>query len=192
MGGPKGIDWLQIKTEYVTTKTTYSRLSEKYGVSMHQIHRVSAREHWVDQRKKYIEKCFRKTETAAMKREAKRLDRLIAATTKAIDVAMGAFEDDQQFNRYIVTEGYGPGMSEVSEKVFAKVDTKALKDLTGVIKDLTCLMREFYNLPTAAQAEAQRIAAERLELEKRKADADTPDDGGIEIVFSDEMEKYTK
>ena len=51
------------------------------------------------------------------------------------------------------------------------MDTKALKDLTGVLKDLTGLVRDLYGIPTQAQAEAQRIAAERLELERKKAEA---------------------
>lgn len=189
---PNTVDWKPIKTEYVTTRCSYRQLSDKYGVSVGLISKVANREQWREQRERFSNKCMQKVAEKAENREVNRLSRLIKATTKAIDVAMEAFEDDKQFNRYIVTEGYGPGMTETSEKVFDKVDTKALKDLTGVLKDLTSLMRDFYNIPTAAQAEAQRIAAERLELEKRKADAGESDGGGVEIVFSDEMEQYTR
>ena len=95
---------------------------------------------------------------------------------------MEAFEDEKQFNRYIVSEGCGDGFSETSEKIFDKVDTKALKDLTGVLKDLTGLMRDFYNIPTPAQAEAQRIAAERLALDKKRAEAGEATDTALEII----------
>ena len=74
---------------------------------------------------------------------------------------------------------------------FAKVDPKALKDLTGVLKDLTGLMRDFYNIPTPAQAEAQRIAAARLELDRKKAEADSTDDG-VEVVIKGEAEEWAK
>ena len=55
--------------------------------------------------------------------------------------------------------------------------------LTAVLKDLTGLMRDFYNIPTPAQAEAQRIASERLEMDRHKADASNDNLNEIEIVF---------
>jgi len=189
--GPKRIDWLPIKTEYITTHVTYRQLSEKYGVSIAQISRVSNKEHWTEQREQHAEKCFTKSEEKAANKEANRLARLMDATSKAIGVAMEAFEDDQQFNRYIVYESPLPGTSEARERVFEKVDTKALKDLTGVLKDLTSLMRDFYNIPTPAQAEAQRVAAARLELDQKKAAADSNDEG-IKVVISEEAEDWAK
>ena len=69
------------------------------------------------------------------------------------------------------------------ERTYQKVDTKALKDLTGVLKDLTGLVRDLYGIPTQAQAEAQRIAAERLELDRKKAeDGSTDTHAELEIV----------
>lgn len=191
MARPNSVDWNPIKTEYITTKCSYRQLSEKYGVSIAQISRVCKKEQWKEQREHHAEKCFRKAEEKAANKEANRLARLITATTKAIDVAMEAFEDEQQFNRYIISEGIGGGATETEERIYSKVDTKALKDLTGVLKDLTGLMRDFYNIPTPAQAEAQRIAAERLELEKKKTEADNTTDG-IEIIFPGEAEDWAK
>lgn len=189
---PNTVDWKPIKTEYVTTRCSYRQLSDKYGVSVGLISKVANREQWREQRERFSNKCMQKVAEKAENREVNRLSRLITATTKAIDVAIEAFKDDKQFNRYIVTEGYGPGMTETSEKVFDKVDTKALKDLTGVLKDLTSLMRDFYNIPTAAQAEAQRIAAERLELEKRKAEADTPGETSVTVRMEGEIDDWSK
>lgn len=199
-----GVDWAPIRTEYITTKCSYRQLSEKYGVAIGNISKVSVREHWKEQREQFVQKAFKKAEEKAANKEANRLARLIDATTKAIDVAMEAFEDEKQFNRYMVEkkEKYAVPLEQedgtmiderqwVEEKTFAKVDTKALKDLTGVLKDLTTLMRDFYNIPTPAQAEAQRIAAERLELEKKKTEADNTTDG-IEIIFPGEAEDWAK
>lgn len=183
MAKPGNVDWTPIRNEYVTTKVTYRQLSAKYGVAIGNISKVAIREQWKEQRERYVQKAYKKAEEKAANQEANRLARLISATTKAIDVAMEAFEDDKQFNRYIVTDSIGGGATETSEKEFAKVDTKALKDLTGVLKDLTALWRDFYNIPTPAQAEAQRIAAARLELEKQKAEASTGgDDTSLEVV----------
>lgn len=198
------VDWSPIKTEYITTKCSYRQLSEKYGVSIGMISKVSVRERWSEQREQFAHRCVKKAEKKAETKEVNRLARLISATTKAIDVAMEAFDDEHQFNRYLVEkrEKYAVGDVDddgtviterqwVDEETFAKVDTKALKDLTGVLKDLTSLMRDFYNIPTPAQAESQRIAAERLELERKKAEADTTDDG-IEIIIKGEAEEWSK
>lgn len=175
------VDWNAIRTEYVTTKCSYRQLSQKYGVAIGNISKVSVREQWRVQREQFVQKMFTKAEEKAADRQASRLARLIAATNKAIDVAMEAFEDERQFNRYIISEEVG-GAKETTEREFSKVDTKALKDLTGVLKDLTGLMRDFYNIPTPAQAEAQRIAAERLALERKKAEAGEVSDTRLELV----------
>ena len=43
-------------------------------------------------------------------------------------------------------------------------------------------MRDFYNIPTPAQAEAQRIAAERLALDKKRAEAGEATNTVLEII----------
>lgn len=86
-----------------------------------------------------------------------------------------------------MTETLTPGVSETKEKIFEKVDTKALRDVVYMLKELTGMMRDFYNIPTPAQAEAQRIAAERLELEKRRVDADTNEEREVGIVIMPEI-----
>jgi hypothetical protein len=53
-------------------------------------------------------------------------------------------------------------------------------------------MRDFYNMPTPAQAEAQRIAAERLELDKRKAENDEVTDTEVIVHFTGDIEEFSK
>lgn len=220
-------DWDALKMEYVTTKTSYAKLAEKYGISISQIKIVAAREGWTKERKKFASYVQQKAYRKACSHEADRLARLIAATTGAIDVAMRAIDDSEQFNRYLVerrekyivpveleagavaadgdwdgrTDGQKVGGASdggglegglprlvterqwTEERTYQKVDTKALKDLTGVLKDLTGLVRDLYGIPTQAQAEAQRIAAERLELDRKKAEDGSADTHAeLEIV----------
>ena len=186
MAKPGNVDWEAVKTEYVTKKVSYRQLSEKYGVAIGNISKQAIREHWREQREQFVHKAFKKAEEIAADNEANRLAKLIEATNRSIDFAMNALNDEQQFNRYIISEGIGAGATQTEERIYAKVDTKALKDLTSVIKDLTGLMRDFYNIPTAAQAEARRIAAERLEIERRKADAlvsdEDDDETGVVLI----------
>jgi len=197
-------DWKKIKTEYITTDISQRKLAQKYGVGPSRIAARSKAEQWVEQREQYRSKTIAKTLEKSSTIEANRLSRLMDTTTKAIDVAVKAFEDESQFNRYLVDrkETYASPLidedgetaiserSWTEEKIFSKVDTKALKDLTSVLKDLTSLMRDFYNIPTPAQAEAQRIAAERLDLDRLKADADKGAPEPVTIIMGGVADEY--
>lgn len=186
-------NWAPIKTEYVTGTATLKALAKKYGVGIQQTNMHSRTEHWVEQRKAYRARCVEKATQKAEDKEANRLARLMNATNRAIDVALGAFTDEEQFHRYIISEGIGGGATETTERIFAKVDTKALRDLSAVLKELTGLMRDFYNMPTPAQAEAQRIAAERLELDKKKAETGESLDTEVIVRFATEdADDYSK
>ena len=84
---------------------------------------------------------------------------------------------------------------EGAEKQFDKLDSKAIKDFTGALKDMTLVLRNLHNLPTQAEAEAQRIAAERLKLEQRKADAAEKAgevDKSIIVRLEGDLEAYAK
>ena len=200
------VNWEELKTEYITTDISQRKLAAKYGIGAVAISTRSKVEGWVEARKQYKAKTLAKTLEKSSTREANRLARLMDTTTKAIDVAVKAFEDESQFNRYLVDrrEAYASPLidedgetaiserSWTEEKVFSKVDTKALKDLTSVLKDLTSLMRDFYNIPTPAQAEAQRIAAERLELDRLKATASKETADDIEVIFNAGPEEWNE
>lgn len=169
------VNWETVKTEYITTDTSQRKLAAKYDIPLSNITRRSKAEKWVEQRQQYKDTVTAKTLVKTANKDANRLARLMDTTAKAVDVAARAFEDEEQFNRYLVETGPKSNRKTV-ERTFSKVDTKALKDLTAVLKDLTGLMREFYNIPTPAQAEAQRIAAERLAIEQRKSAFGSDDD----------------
>lgn len=187
------IDWAAIKTEYITTDTSYRRLSAKYGVSIAQICNVSKSEGWLEQRERHKNNVFTKACRKAEAKEVDRLARIGIAAGKALDVAVGAFEDEQQFNKYLVErrEKYagdieGPDgelLAErqwVEEQIYTKLDTKALKDLTAVLKDLTGIIRNVYGMPTQAEDAAQKLASERLDIEKQRLELDRARAGGDE------------
>lgn len=203
------VDWLVIKMEYVTTDLSLRKLAEKHGVNRTTIGQRCKAEGWVEARRRHKENILSKTTEKIANKEANKLARLAAATDKAIDVVVKAFEDEKQFNRYLVErmEEYAEpetiiddddtihsvGMRKYTEeRTFAKVDTKALKDLTTVLKDLTGLMRNIYGIPTQAEAESQRIAAERLKLEQLKASANDNSGDSIEVVFAAGPEEWNE
>ena len=197
------VDWAKLKVEYITTDISQREMAAKYGIGTMAISTRSKNEGWVAARKRYKDKTVAKSIEKSSVRDADRLARLMDTTSKAVEVAVCAFEDKSQFNRYLVDrrETYASpvvdddGVTAISERswteerVFSKVDTKALKDLTAVLKDLTGLMRDFYNIPTPAQAEAQRIAAERLALDKLKSDADRGAPEPVTVIMSGDVDE---
>lgn len=184
------INWKKIKTEYITTKISQRDLAEKYGVSRTSIQRKVRAEKWSDLRRQKEAKTAENVIQKAADADAAKLMRIGQAAGRALDVAVKALEDDKQFNRYIITDQVGGGATETHEYEFSKVDTRALKDLTAVIKELTGIFRDVYGLPTQPQAEAQRIAAERLNMDKEAKSDST--DNKVEIVISGEMEEWAK
>ena len=183
-------DWEAIKSEYITTDTSQSKLAKKYGVSRAQISNHSRKEGWVQARSNYLAGVMQKTLQNQQQQDANRLCKLMDATNKLIDISLRAINDEQQYNRFIVSEGIGEGMSETSEKVFEKIDTRALKDTVSVLKDLTAMVRDFYDLPTMAQREQRDINLARLEIEKKKADAANPSADGITIIVPKDAEDF--
>jgi hypothetical protein len=66
-GAPKkgeGIDWLEVKTLYVTTTYTCDQLAEKYDCSLNAVLEHSRKEGWVKARKKYQNERGKRTAAA--------------------------------------------------------------------------------------------------------------------------------
>lgn len=194
-------DWTQIEAEYIAGDMSIRELAQRLGVSYSTLSKMASRGSWTAKRKKMRQKVAKKALAGAQARYEKKLNKLINATERAMDTALKTLEDNEQFRRWIVTEGKGDGISRVEERVFNKTDTKALRDLTGVLRDLTVLARDFYGLPAPAQSVSQKIAKERLALEKRKTDAilresearlrgETPQE--IHVVLAEEAEELSE
>ena len=184
------LDWDAIKTEYVTTDTSLSKLAKKHGTTKQIIGKRCSSEGWVEQRRRYVDDTLTKTIQKHQQQDVNRLCKLMDATNKLIDISLRAINDEQQYNRFILSEGIGEGMSETSEKVFEKIDTRALKDTVSVLKDLTAMVRDFYDIPTVAQREQRDINLARLEIEKKKADAANPSADGITIIVPKDAEDF--
>lgn len=121
-------NWEKIKTEYITTDISQRKLAEKYGVPYPTLKYRAERDEWFKARKKHksrvVAKSTQKAEAKQIRIATKELT-LLDKIEKHLDRAIS---DVDQFNRYIVTEQVGHGMTETSEQLFDKVDMRALKD----------------------------------------------------------------
>ena len=105
-------DWQAIKTEYITTQTSYRKLAQKYGVSTTQICNVGRDEKWVEQREQYLNKTTAKTIEKISQQEANRAARIHTVADKLLN-KIEALVDS--------------GMP---------LDTKGVRALTAAVKDL--------------------------------------------------------
>ena len=161
-------DWTEIETMYITGNMSQKELAESLQISYSTLSKVATENKWSDKRKKFRKKTANKGLERASARISRKLAKLAEGTELLIDAALKALGDEKQFYRYIVSDGVGEGCSVTKEQIFDKLDAKALKDVTSALRDLTAMRRDLFGLPTQGETVAQKIAKEKLELEKRK------------------------
>ena len=77
-------DWQAIKTEYITTETSYRKLAQKYGVSTTQICNVGRDEKWVEQREQYLNNTTAKTLEKISQQQANRAAKVQTVADKLL------------------------------------------------------------------------------------------------------------
>lgn len=167
------IDWDIIKAEYLTTDTSYRKLSKKYDVSFSQLSARAKEEDWVKQKN----------------------DKAVQIGTAAINAS-----DEEKISEIKDLIGLNKRLIRLVEKTIkvyeedneSEPDVKSIKGLTDTISSLTANVRNLKGVPTQSEREAQEIAKERLAIEKSKADIDNT---SKEIVIKyegniDEFEEY--
>lgn len=193
------INWDALKTLYVTTQLSLNDLAKREGMKLHTVQERSRKDGWVAARMAFRAQAAAQAVDEAVDNEANRLIKIINAANSMAAVIEDAFTDPQQFKRHVVVDTIideeGSKNILTVEKQFAKLDSKAIKDFTGALKDMTLVLRNLHNLPTQAEAEAQRIAAERLKLDQRKVDAAEEAnkvDKSIVVKLEGDLEAYAK
>lgn len=77
-------DWQAIKTEYITTQTSYRKLAEKYGVSRVQIGNVGRDEKWVELRRQHLDNTVTKTVAAVENAQVERAKKMQSVADKLL------------------------------------------------------------------------------------------------------------
>ena len=107
-------DWQAIKTEYITTDTSYRKLAQKYGVSYNAIGNRSRQEKWQDLRDQHLSNTMTKTVNAIASQQANRAARLQTVADKLLSKV-----------ERLVDEG---------EELLT--DTSTMRDIARVLKDI--------------------------------------------------------
>lgn len=150
------IDWDIIKAEYLTTDTSYRKLSKKYNISLSQVALKAKQENWVKQKNDKSEQIGAIAISNSTDEKIDEINDLISLNNRLIKLV------DRKIKGYETTGNLGP-------------DVKSIKGLADTISGLTANVRNLKGIPTQAEKEAQKIAAGRLEIERKKLDGDEED-----------------
>ena len=77
-------DWQAIKTEYITTDTSYRKLAQKHGINVTTIAKTAGAENWVEERKQYATKTQAKTLEKISQQEANRAVKIHSVADKLL------------------------------------------------------------------------------------------------------------
>ena len=175
-------DWQKIKTEYITTDTSYRKLAQKYGVNSTTIAKRAGKEDWVSQRNQQASKTLSKTLAADSKRKADRMARIQDATDLLLDKIEQAISElniqlAKETHKERVVEYNNPErpdkptkeITHETEKIleFASIiDRQGLKQIASALKDI----KEVQMLKSELDRQEQeaRIANLRKQAEKEE------------------------
>ena len=136
------IDWQAIKTEYITTSTSYRKLAQKYGVSHVQIGNVGKEDKWVELRRQHLDRTVAKTVAAVESAQANRAKKMQSVADKLL-LRIEALVDDER-----------------------PLDTKAIRSLTAAVKDL----KEIQSIKSELDEKEQKARIANLEKQSEKDD----------------------
>lgn len=164
-------DWTKLKTEYVTSDISLRKLAEKYGIRQQTVFKKSKEQGWVEARKKHVAKVGAKAVTKIANQQANELAKELAIADKISNVLQKALDDAEQFNRYVVETRTQLGdamIQETEERVFQKVDMRALKDAASALKMVEEMKRSMANIMKPEQINREKREARKLELEEER------------------------
>ena len=135
-------DWQAIKTEYITTQTSYRKLAQKHGVNVTNIAKKASAEGWVEQRKQYINKTQTKTLEKISQQEANRAAKICSVSDKLLN-KIEAIADRPE-----------------------PLTEKAIRSLTAAVKDL----KEILSVKSPLDEQEQRARIANLQKQAQKED----------------------
>lgn len=78
-------DWVKIRTEYITTDTTYRELAQKYGLHYTNIAKKASKENWQQLRQQQATRTQTKLIEAVERKKVDRAARLMTVADKLLD-----------------------------------------------------------------------------------------------------------
>lgn len=149
-----GIDWLQIKTEYITTATSYRKLADKHGVPFRTLADRAKAEGWSAARKKHCNDVVTKALRKSAKQQADKMARFTTVSDKLLNRIERIIEESET----------------------GQISAKDIRSLTAAVKDL----KEIQGVRSELDRQEQEARIANL---RRQSESDDKAEGAkLEIV----------
>ena len=194
-------DWQAIKTEYITTDTSYRKLAQKYGIHYKVISARGKAEGWVELRSQHKDKTITKTLDKISEKQADNMsridelaDQLLEKLQQAItelDLQLAKHTDKTKTIEYNNDRRPDKPTKEVvheEEKLLevkSIVDRQGLKQIASALKDI----KEVKMLRSELDKQEQEARIANL---RRQVDKDEEDSSMIEVVFAAGPEEWNE
>lgn len=156
-------DWQSIKTEYITTDTSYRKLGEKYGIHYKVISEKGKAEGWVQLRSQHRDKTLTKALDRICEKKVDRAARLNSVAELLLEKVERLLESDGMIN----------------------VDTQGMKHISGVLKDI----KEIQMIRSDADMAEQEARIAKL---RKEAEAGDNNKEPIRVIIDDGLNEYSK
>jgi uncharacterized protein YjcR len=162
-------DWQKIKTEYITTDTSYRKLAQKYGVNPTTIAKRASKEGWQLERKHQASKTLSKVLAVDSKKKADRLTRIQDATDRLLDKIEQAIDE---LNIQLAKNTHKEKVIEYNNPDRHDKPTKEIIHETEEIIELTSIVdRQGLKHIAAALKDIKDVQMLKSELDRREQEA---------------------
>ena len=195
-------DWQAIKTEYLTTDTSYRKLAQKYGVNPTTIAKRAGKEGWQTERQHQASKTLSKALAADSRKKADRLTRIQDATDRLLekieqaitelDIQLAKETHREKVIEYNNIERQDKPTKEIvheTEKLIeftSIIDRQGLKQIAAALKDI----KEVQMLKSELDRREQEARIEKLRKEAEKDD--DKDKRSITITLEGGLDEYAQ
>lgn len=195
-------DWQTIKTEYITTETSYRKLAQKYGIHYKVISERGKNEKWVELRSQHRDKTLTKTLNKISTQAADKLaridglaDQLLVKLEQAItelDLQLYKQTDKTKVIEYNNDRRPDKPTKETiheEEKLVearSLIDRQGLKQIASALKDI----KEVKMLRSELDRQEQEARIANLQ---KQAEKDDDNNNEVLVIFgSGDAEKWAK
>lgn len=147
------IDWVKIRTEYVTTGISQRELANKYNLSLSGISKRAKAEDWVKKRESYQNRRATKVERKVIERDVEKTWTQMERLSKATDMLLEKVEIAiEQLDRYVLIQTTSSVKNEnlkkggkkrtttkkekISEGKSRIIDRKGLQEISTTLKNI--------------------------------------------------------
>lgn len=184
-------DWQAIKTEYITTDTSYRKLAQKYDIHYKVISERGKAERWVELRSQHRAKTITKALDIISNTQASQVAGLMTQAAEALlaqaMTAIGQLDRPVTMHKHTIEKDGEKTTTEWEELSSAPgaVNVPAVRHLATALKDISQVL----GLRTELDRQEQEARIANL---RKQADKDSDTTNEIEIIFAAGPEEWNE